>query len=108
MDPTAVEDYFAYGYVPEPKTIFAGVRKLSPGFTLEMKRGEAITQPRQYWDVPFLSLGSMSEQDAEQELIERLREAVRIRLISEVPLGAFPFRRRRFERGGCYDGGTFG
>ncbi len=89
VDPTAVEDYFAYGYIPEPKTIFESVRKLSPGYTLEVKRGSDIPEPRQYWDVPFVSIGAMSEQDAGRELIERLREAVRIRLVSEVPLGAF-------------------
>lgn len=89
VDPTAVEEYFAYGYVPEPKTIFEGVKKLSPGYLLELKRAAPPAEPRQYWDVPFLPHGAMSEQDAQAELVERLREAVRIRLVSEVPLGAF-------------------
>lgn len=89
LDPTAVEDYFAYGYIPEPKTIFEGVKKLSPGFTLELKRGAPAAPPRQYWDVPFVSHGRISEEEAQRELVERLREAVRIRLVSEVPLGAF-------------------
>jgi asparagine synthase (glutamine-hydrolysing) len=89
MNPTAVEDYFAYGYVPDPKTIFQNVYKLSPGHTLTLERGRPVGEPRQYWDVPFRALGSTSEEEAAEELIERLREAVRIRLISEVPLGAF-------------------
>lgn len=89
LDPTAVEEYFAYGYVPEPKTIFEGVKKLSPGYTLELKRAAPPVEPRQYWDVPFLPLDPMTEQDAQHELVDRLREAVRIRLVSEVPLGAF-------------------
>lgn len=89
VDPTAVEEYFAYGYVPEPKTIFEGVLKLPPGFTLELKRAEPVQPPRQYWDIPFLPNEKQSDEEIERELVARLREAVRIRLVSEVPLGAF-------------------
>ncbi|OOG26821.1 asparagine synthetase B [Thioalkalivibrio denitrificans] len=90
MDPYAVEEYFAYGYVPEPRSIFRSVLKLPPGHTLTLKRGQgALPAPREYWDVPFAPLPAMSEQAAAGELVERLREAVRIRLVAEVPLGAF-------------------
>jgi asparagine synthase (glutamine-hydrolysing) len=89
LNPTAVEDYFAYGYVPDPKTIFQDVYKLPPGHTLRLKRGQPVGEPREYWDVPFKALGPITEEDAVEELVPRLREAVRIRLISEVPLGAF-------------------
>ena len=89
IDPRAVEDYFAYGYVPEPKTILRHAFKLSPGYTLTIKRGETIPQPRQYWDVPFKSVGNMSGKQLEEELIHRLRDAVSSHMISEVPLGAF-------------------
>ena len=89
IDPRAVEDYFAYGYVPEPKTIYKSAHKLSPGFTLTLKVGQPIPQPKQFWDVPFKPHAAMTEQDAEGELIVRLREAVKIRLVAEVPLGAF-------------------
>ena len=89
IDPQAVEDYFAYGYVPEPKTIFKGALKLSPGFTLTQKIGAPPATPKQFWDVPFKLHAPMSQQDAEEELIVRLREAVKIRLVAEVPLGAF-------------------
>ncbi len=90
-DLRAVEDYFAYGYVPEPKSIFEHVAKLPPGYTLTLRHGESVSAsvPKQYWDVPFQSYGQISLADAQQELIERLREAVRIRLVAEVPLGAF-------------------
>jgi asparagine synthase (glutamine-hydrolysing) len=54
-----------------------------------LERGRPIGEPRQYWDVPFRALGSTTEEEAIEELVVRLREAVRIRLISEVPLGAF-------------------
>jgi len=89
IDPRAVEDYFAYGYVPEPKTIYQGALKLSPGYTLTLKVGDSPAQPKQYWDVPFKPHVAMTSKDAEGELITRLREAVNIRLVSEVPLGAF-------------------
>lgn len=89
IDPRAVEDYFAYGYVPEPKTIYSSAFKLSPGFCLTVKIGQPIPQPRQFWDVPFKLHGAMTQSDAEGELVVRLREAVKIRLKAEVPLGAF-------------------
>jgi asparagine synthase (glutamine-hydrolysing) len=89
IDPRAVEDYFAYGYVPEPKTIYKSAHKLSPGFTLTLKVGQPMPQPKQFWDVPFKPHAAMTEKDAEGELIVRLREAVKIRLVAEVPLGAF-------------------
>jgi asparagine synthase (glutamine-hydrolysing) len=89
IDPMAVEDYFAYGYVPEPRTIFKGVCKLSPGHTLSLKRGSPAPEPVMYWDVPFKVGTAPTEQEACGELISRLRESVRLRLISDVPLGAF-------------------
>jgi len=89
IDPRAVEDYFAYGYVPEPKTIYKGALKLSPGFRLTQKVGAPLAEPEQFWDVPFKLHQKMTESDAQGELVERLREAVKIRLVAEVPLGAF-------------------
>lgn len=89
IDPLAVEDYFAYGYVPEPRTIFKGVFKLAPGCTLTLRRGQPAPQPVEYWDVPFKAAAPLTEQEAGEELIHRLRESVKLRLISDVPLGAF-------------------
>jgi asparagine synthase (glutamine-hydrolysing) len=89
LDPLAVEEYFAFGYVPEPRTIFKGVRKLEPGHTVTFKRHEPVRAPREYWDVPFSQVATVSEADTCEELIARIREAVKIRLIAEVPLGAF-------------------
>jgi len=90
LDPQAVEDYFALGYVPDPKSIFKSVRKLAPGHTLLVQSGSRVVEPREYWDVDFngpKSNGSVA--DTAAELISRFREAVRIRMMSEVPLGAF-------------------
>jgi len=89
LDPLAIEEYFAYGYVPEPRTVYQGMYKLPPGYTLLLKAGAPMPQPKQFWDVPFKPVGPMSESEAGEELIARLREAVRIRLVAEVPLGAF-------------------
>jgi len=89
IDDEAVEDYFGYGYVPEPRTIYKTALKLPPGHTLTVQRGEPLPSPREFWDVPFRPLPAISLEDAQAELIERLREAVRIRLVAEVPLGAF-------------------
>ncbi|MGI9305369.1 MAG: XrtA/PEP-CTERM system amidotransferase [Gammaproteobacteria bacterium] len=89
IQPQAVEDYFAFGYVPDPKTILRNVFKLAPGTTLLLRRGQRIPQPRQYWDVSFAPLPAMAEQEIAEEIIARLREAVRIRLVADVPLGAF-------------------
>jgi asparagine synthase (glutamine-hydrolysing) len=89
IDPRAVEDYFSYGYIPDPRSIFANIYKLEPGHILTVRSGQRELLPRQYWDVPFVSNGVQQEQEAAEGLIEKLREAVDIRLIAEVPLGAF-------------------
>lgn len=89
LDPCAVEEYFAFGYVPEPRTILKGVHKLEPGYTLRIARDHSQLKLHQYWDVPFKPHAAADEKQLEEELLERLREAVSIRLVSEVPLGAF-------------------
>jgi asparagine synthase (glutamine-hydrolysing) len=89
LDPLAVEEYFAYGYAADPRSIFKSVRKLPPACTLTIRRGAAIPDPHCYWDLPFKPSGPITEGEAREELTARLKEAVRIRLMSEVPLGAF-------------------
>jgi len=89
IDPCAVEEYFALGYVAEPRTIFEGARKLPPAHTLAVRRGRALPEPREYWDVRFTCNAVISVEDACAELERRLRESVQLRMISEVPLGAF-------------------
>ena len=91
LDASAVEDYFAYGYVPDPKVIYRGVHKLPPASTLLARRGTgaALPAPRTYWRVCFDVTAAGDEATLGAELIERLREAVDIRRISDVPIGAF-------------------
>ena len=89
IDPLAVEEYFALGYVAEPRCIFRQARKLPPACTLLVKRGEPLGEPREYWDVRFSLDQKIDEAQAREELTARLRESIRLRLMSEVPLGAF-------------------
>jgi asparagine synthase (glutamine-hydrolysing) len=91
LDPSAVEEYFCFGYVPDPKTIFKGVKKLAPGHWLRARRGDARLVVQRYWDAPLHLAGTsaLSAPAREAELRERLKEAVRLRLVAEVPLGSF-------------------
>ncbi|NDP38745.1 MAG: amidotransferase 1, exosortase A system-associated [Rhodoferax sp.] len=89
MDPLAVEEYFALGYVAEPRTIFKQAKKLAPAHTLTIRRGQPMGEPVAYWDVKFSLDNPISEVDAQVELVQRLQESVRLRMIAEVPLGAF-------------------
>src|SRR5258705_4887631 len=84
----ALLEYLYYGYVPDPITAFTGIQKLPPGHLLEFEKGEI--RIRQYWDLPeFGTHSPKSEEECLEELERRLYEATRIRLISDVPLGAF-------------------
>lgn len=90
LDPLAVEEYFALGYVAEPRCIFKGARKLEPGHCLLWQAGQASEpQARRYWDVKFTLDSRLGLADAEEELRQRLDESVRLRLQSERTLGAF-------------------
>ncbi len=92
---SALDSYLTFGYVPEEFCIFKDVKKLLPGHFLTFKNGKIET--KKYWDFKYVK---PVEIKTEAEYIERLRaeitEAVKIRLISEVPLGAFLIGWRRF------------
>ncbi|MCE0556611.1 XrtA/PEP-CTERM system amidotransferase [Motilimonas sp. E26] len=85
--PEAISDYFSLGYIPEPKTIFNQVYKLRPGHTLTVSVGQNLPQSKQYWDVSFAH--QHEPKQAAELLVEKLKQAVDIRLVAEVPLGAF-------------------
>ena len=89
LDVLAVEDYFSFGYIPDPRSIFTSIRKLPPAHTLLIRHGKPLPEPKEYWDVTFTPVGIGSEDEAIYELRQRLEEAVSIRMMSEVPLGAF-------------------
>lgn len=89
--PQAVEDYLGLGYVPEPRTIYQNVFKLPSAHTLLVAQGSGFrgASPRAYWDIRFPGGNPISFADARIELVDRLKESIRLRLMSEVPLGAF-------------------
>lgn len=87
IDPEGVLQYFYFGYIPDPHTAFQRIRKLPAGHLMEFRHGEM--KIRQYWDLPeYGTHPPISEEECLDELERRLEEAVRIRLISDVPLGA--------------------
>jgi asparagine synthase (glutamine-hydrolysing) len=89
IDPFAVSDYFSYGYVPDPRTIYRDVAKLMPAHTLTLRRGRPRPSPREYWDVKFCANPPPDEAELCRELVERVRAAVDLRMTADVPLGAF-------------------
>ncbi len=86
----ALHDYLTLQYVPSPDTIFEGIHKLPPAHYLIMNSTGEVKIER-YWKLPFTSNGSnkLGVNEASQLLREKLEESVRLRLISDVPLGAF-------------------
>lgn len=87
LDPNSLLQYFYFRYIPDPHSAFTKIQKLPPGHVLEFARGEI--KVRQYWDLPsYGTLEPRSEGECLEEMEQRLAEAVRIRLISDVPLGA--------------------
>jgi asparagine synthase (glutamine-hydrolysing) len=87
IDQEALDHYLSFMCVPAPLTAYRGIRKLEPGHSLRWKKGEIRIE--QYWQPDFSKKIDISEQEAEEQAIEILREAVKVRLMSEVPLGAF-------------------
>lgn len=86
----AIEDYLTFGYVPDPKSIFRAVKKLNAGHYLLIDQTSGVCpEPVQYWDLPWQQPQFDASSVNNEALIERLKEAVNIRLESEVPLGAF-------------------
>lgn len=89
LDPCALEDYLALGYVPDPKSIYTGIFKLPPGHSLTWRFGEPSPVPRQYWDVPFEITGGITVDEAVFRVRHLLDDTVERQMIADVPLGAF-------------------
>lgn len=87
MYPPALVNYFFYGYVPDPETMFKGIYKLPPGHMMTYKDGKLNI--RQYWDVQFKVEKTQPEEFYIERLLEILSSSVKGHMISEVPLGAF-------------------
>ena len=85
--PEAIDAYLTLLYVPAPDTAYRDIRKLPPGHVLIAENGRC--QVSRYWDLEFTGAGDVSEETYLEQLDLLLRESVKLRLISDVPLGAF-------------------
>jgi asparagine synthase (glutamine-hydrolysing) len=87
LDYAAISDYLSLAYIPSPKTIFKYIRKLPPACYAVFQYGSMKTHP--YWDLSFVPDRELSDHQIEEGILDLLQESTRIRMISEVPLGAF-------------------
>jgi asparagine synthase (glutamine-hydrolysing) len=89
VDLQSVWDYLAYRYVPGPKTLFGGIRKLLPGTIAIWERGKLKEQ--RYWSAPDRDLRAPTQPqpDAVENFLSRLDGAVKLQMVSDVPFGAF-------------------
>jgi len=87
IDTEAIHHYLSFMCVPAPLTAYRAIRKLEPGHSLRWRKGEIRIE--QYWQPDFSKKIDISEQEAGERTIQILRDAVKVRLMSEVPLGAF-------------------
>lgn len=83
----AIHSYVVFGYVPTPMSIFSDIHKLPPGCSLRYEGDRIAT--RRYWSLTYLPKWRESDQELEERLLDLLEESVRIRLVSDVPFGAF-------------------
>jgi asparagine synthase (glutamine-hydrolysing) len=88
IDPTSVCDFIKYHYVPTPKTIFSNIFKLPPGHYLTLTEGQP-PKIAEYWDVRFTGSSVASFSDSIETLLDLLRDSTQLRMIADVPLGAF-------------------
>jgi asparagine synthase (glutamine-hydrolysing) len=87
VEPQSVYDFFGFRYIPAPHTFYRGVEKLLPGYYLVAAAAGVRTQA--YWDIPAEEESSRPQEEVAAEVVEHLRQSVRLRLIADVPLGVF-------------------
>ena len=87
VQPEALDYYLSFMCIPAPLTAYRAIRKLEPGHWLRWRKGEIELQ--RYWQPDFTKKIELDEEEAGERTVEILRDAVRVRLMSEVPLGAF-------------------
>jgi len=88
MDTQALTDYFSFGYIPAPKTIYRDVRKVLPGHYVVVS-GDGSLVEKSYWALSFRETEDCSEEEWCERIRDQISEATRVRLMSDVPLGAF-------------------
>lgn len=93
LDHEALRDYLALGYIPSPRTVFRGIAKLPPASSLSVEiapsGGPRLRGPQRYWTLRYQPDTRLTEEDCVEEIRRLVRDATRIRLYSDVPLGAF-------------------
>ena len=87
IDWNGFDSFFTYGYIPAPLTIYKDIHKLPPAHYLLVENGSFIV--KRYWDLSFSDKFIYKQNDIEEQFLELLSESVDMRLMSEVPLGAF-------------------
>jgi asparagine synthase (glutamine-hydrolysing) len=85
----SLSEYLAFEYVPDPRTIIAGVAKLEPGCTLSVTPADHSALPTRYWDLSFAADTNVTEREWEERLVGQLEMSIRQRLVSDVPVGFF-------------------
>lgn len=89
LDPAAIDEYLTYGYIAAPRTIFRGVHKLPPAHYLEVDLGTGVVpEPVRYWSLDYVPKLDLGIEEAEEAFLEKLKEAVRLRMVADVPIGA--------------------
>jgi asparagine synthase (glutamine-hydrolysing) len=89
IDREAIHYYLSFMCVPAPLTAYRAIKKLEPGHSLRFRQSDGQITIQRYWQLNFSQKTNLSEEEAGERAVELLREAVRVRLMSEVPLGAF-------------------
>lgn len=89
IDLSAVDDFMAFGYVPDHACILRGVKKLPAGHHLTLQQGRPLPEPIQYWDIDYSKRTRGSQAELSEELLRLLRQSVASRMVADVPLGAF-------------------
>ena len=89
IDPRGLANFLAFGHALAPQTMLQGIQKLPPAHTATWTQSSGTLQIRRYWQPELMPQIQISESEAAAECYERLREAVRLQLVSDVPLGAF-------------------
>ncbi len=85
-DPAALNLYLAFGYVPGPLSAFRGINKLPAGHFLTLRDGRV--EVKRYWQLDYLPKLKIGPAEAREEIVRRLSEAVKLRMVSDVPIGA--------------------
>ncbi|MEW6990604.1 XrtA/PEP-CTERM system amidotransferase [Colwelliaceae bacterium 6441] len=89
IDIKGIEQYFAFGYVAEPNTIYQAVHKLCPGHTIFFNSPSEKMKIEQYWDVSYANQTNLSEEEYLKQVVDKLQTSIDSHMVSEVPLGSF-------------------